>query len=299
MFPIVFSTDHNFVMPTCVTIHSLLKTANPGVNYDIYLIVDSGVDTKDKKLLQQQVEKDNNESRINFIDIGDTFENGFEIRNISKACYNRLMIPWVIPNYDKIIYSDVDIIFKGDISELYNTDLKDALVAGVGGSVWNKGIIKKYLQKINADSEEYINSGFLLINSKLQREENLKERYLTLSRKKFLYQDQDIINLVCKGKIKKLPNSYNVKPIDCYNYEMNQIKVIHYMGQKPWDHFTFQWVDWWDYYNTSVVYDPQLNKNLSKKIMTYQYQIKSKSIVMKQKFKFLINYFMINKYKQN
>ena len=56
------------------------------------------------------------------------------------------------------------------------------------------GAVNKYMNKIGADAVNYINSGFLLINAKKQREENLKDRYLELSKKKFIYQDQDIIN---------------------------------------------------------------------------------------------------------
>lgn len=197
--PIVFSTDHNYVMPTCVTIHSLLTTSKPGISFDINIIIDPDVTEKDKEVLTLQISKDNKGSSINFIEIGDTFNKGFEIRDISRACYNRLMIPWLLPQYDKVVYSDVDIIFTGDISSLYNIDLGESLVAGVGGKTWTKGIICKYLKKIGAPTESYINSGFLLINSSLQRKEGLKEKYLDLSKRKFIYQDQDIINIVCKG----------------------------------------------------------------------------------------------------
>lgn len=288
--PIVFSTDHNYVMPTCVTIHSLLINAKPEVNYDINVIIDPNVTEEDKKILQKQVKEDKELSSIKFIEIGETFNNGFEIRDISRACYNRLMIPWLLPQYEKIVYSDVDIIFTGDISEVYDFDLGNSLVAGVGGITWTKGIVKKYMDKIGADSENYINSGFLLINAALQRKEDLRDKYLELSKRKFIYQDQDIINLVCKGMISKLPKVYNVGPEDYYNYPRGNAKVIHFFGFKPWAHFTYSWNKWWEIYNTSICYDPIFAKKVSSKILRWNAVIKVKLKSFKQKTKFVQQY---------
>lgn len=286
--PIVFSTDHNFVMPTGVTIHSLLKHANPENTFEINVIIDSDVTEEDKDSLKKQVGKDCPDSCINFINIGDTFEKGYEIRGISRACYNRLLIPWLFPQYDKVIYSDVDIIFRVDISPVFSFDLEPYLVAGIGGEVWNKGLIKKYLEKIGADSSEYINSGFLLINSKKQRQQNLKEKYIELSQKKFLYQDQDIINLVCKGKIGHLPKVYNLKPVDIYQYEPGQIKVVHFIGLKPWNSFTYGWRYWWNEYEESCFYDAGLEKKVSGRILRWNEELKKIVKTSRQKIKFLI-----------
>lgn len=288
LLPIVFSTDHNFVMPTCVTIHSLLKHAQ--VAYDIFIIIDKDVSVSDKELLIKQVNIHNGDNKINFIEIGDTFSKGYEIRGISKACYNRLLIPWLIPQYDRIVYSDVDIIFKKDISEVYKIDLKSDLIAGVGGKTWTKGIIRNYLKKIGANPEEYINSGFLLINSKQQRDEALKERFLELSRKKFLYQDQDIINLVCKGRIFKLPPIYNVSPSNYSFIGNNEAKIIHFFGLKPWKYFTYSWQEWWYVYETSIVYSWEYAKKVSDKILNPAVFLEMKRKILIQKFKFLLKY---------
>lgn len=293
--PIVFSTDHNYVMPTCVTIHSLLFTADKDTNFDINVIIDSNVNEEDKEKMRREVEPFGDRSRISFVEIGNTFSDGFEIRDISKACYNRLLIPWLLPQYDKVIYSDVDIIFKGDISSAYNIEAGDNLVFGVGSEVWKKGLIFKYLKKINLDPEEYINSGFILINSKLQREQNLKDRYLELSKHKFLYQDQDIINIVCKGKIGHLPYKFNVKPIDYKTITSGDTKVIHFFGLKPWNYFTYSWMEWWETYKTSRIFDPAYNFEVSKKILKLTTEIKKVRKIGNQKYKFVMGYLTFRK----
>lgn len=293
-FPIVFSMDHNYVMPTCVAIHSLLINTEEETIFDIYVIIDPNVNDTDKDLLRHQVKKDHPLSEINFLEIGDTFESGYEIREISRACYNRLMIPWLLPQYDKIVYSDVDVIFRNSITDVFDIDITDYFVAGVGGMVWTKGIVNKYLKKIGADYDNYINSGFLLINASLQREEQLKGKYLELSKKKFIYQDQDIINLVCKGRIKKLPGTYNVSPSEAYLLPAEEVKMIHYFGFKPWTHFTYSWDLWWDSYRTAMVFNGEYAKKISERILKWDAVLTTKKKEIHQKIRFLQLYLKVN-----
>ena len=42
---------------------------------------------------------------------------------ISLATYYRLLIPELIPNEDRILYLDCDIIVRKSLSDLYNRDL--------------------------------------------------------------------------------------------------------------------------------------------------------------------------------
>lgn len=284
--PIVFSTDHNFVTPTCVTILSLLKTSLPQTEFIINIIASPDIDEADRDIIKKQIEISGKKSELYFVDIGKVFSSGYETRGISTACYSRLLIPWLFPQYDKVIYSDVDVIFKGDISEVYNVDLENNLVAGVTGEVWNRGLIKKYLEGLNLVPENYVNSGFLLINSKLQRERNLNERYMELVKNNYVYQDQDIINIACKGYIFHLPAAFNVKPSLAYT-SCHEVKMIHYIGLKPWTYFTYCWDDWWEVCKESVVFSPEDYKKLSSQILniSFRYKILKKQITENIKFR--------------
>ena len=268
MLPVVFSTDHNYVMPTGITIASLLLKKEDE-EYDIYVLISSNVTNEDKVMLSRQVEKLAPLSKISFIEMGDKFNNGYEIREISTACYYRLMIPWLIPHIDKIIYCDVDIVFKTSLRNLYNTELGDNLVAGATPNMsdgWKK--YKNYFDKIGIDYKEYINSGVLVINSRLQREQHLDKEYNRLSKYKFLYQDQDIINLACKGKICHFNNRYNMMP-QLYATKDDLINevIIHYTGDKPWKSFTYAWDEWWSVYKLTIFFDGKFYHDVSKNIL--------------------------------
>ena len=275
MIPVVFSTDHNYVMPTGITICSLLlhPSSEP---YDIYVLEGSDVDENDRKLLRRQVAERSAESRINFIHMGDAFQGSYEIRSISTACYYRLLIPWLLPQYDKIIYSDVDIIFRTGLSEVYHMDLGDSLVAGAATSPGGWRAIEKYIKKLKLDPDQYINSGMLLINAKEQRAENLDKVYKELSTRKFTFQDQDIINLACKDRIAHFDMQYNLSAI-LYKQkpEFSDRVVIHYAGPKPWREFTWAWDAWWEVYNQSIFKDDAFYYHTMKQIARPKGQVKN------------------------
>lgn len=275
MIPIVFSTDHNYIMPTGVTIASLLINRE-NIDYDIRILISPDVTKEDKELIKQQIFSIAPSSKLSFFEMGSYFQNGFEIREISSACYFRLLIPWIFPDVDKIIYCDVDIIFKTSLEGLFSIDLEDSYVAGsypnfVDG--WKP--YQKYFRKLSLDYRKYINSGILLINSKLQRDKNLKKEYLELAKRKFIYQDQDIINIVCKDKIKYFNNKYNLMPSN-YGLKEEYINdiIIHYTGDKPWKTFTYAWNEWWNIYEKSIFFDGEFYHQISKKIMNPKMQLK-------------------------
>lgn len=275
MIPIVFSTDHNYVMPAAVTICSLLESAQNEC-YDIYILSGESVTNDDKELLARQVKTKSPNSNISFIDMGNYFKDGFEIRGISRACYYRLMIPWILPHLDKVVYSDVDVIFKCPLKPLFDTDIEGKFVAGaltIKENRWKE--MEKYFSKIGADYKEYINSGMLVINSRLQREFELDKVYREYSSRKYLYQDQDIINIVCKGKIAHFNWRYNLNPESFgTSKELVDDVIIHYAGGKPWNEFTFAWVEWWRVFMLSVCADAKFYHEISAKILNKKYQLK-------------------------
>ena len=94
--------------PAIVSLTSLLENANSNTFYDIYIIYPNKYDytntpiTKLTDIYQR--------CKITYRPISDVFRGAFEIRGITTPAYYRLLIPELIPEYDKILYSDVDVI---------------------------------------------------------------------------------------------------------------------------------------------------------------------------------------------
>lgn len=262
--PIVFATDHNYVMPTGVAIHSLLKS---GEIYHIVVITGEDVTPLDKEMLKKEVTINSKESIIEFIESDGTFKDSPVSRHISNITYYRFLIPWLLPQYDKVIYCDPDVIFMTPLKKVYKgTDLKESLIAAVRRQYKEDTIYYKNVLSIGLDTNEYINAGFLIINCKMMRDLHLLPELIEMSKQEYLLLDQDILNLICKNKIVYLPNRFNVTSEKMTAELLEGESIIHYTGSKPWNDFKCCWIEWWTNYRESVFYNPNIYITVSEKI---------------------------------
>ena len=268
--PIVFSLDRNVEMPAGVCIESLLLNVGSDTFYDIY-ILHGPKDNFSHSLLNRLPDIHSN-CRLSYINVGDSFSHGFEIRGITIAAYYRLLAPILIPKYDKLIYCDIDMIIRSDLEYIYKTDLSDNYFGAVDISPYlEEKDIKYILETIHLDvNYGYFNSGALLINSAKLREDNMIDKFLERGRNQYTYQDQDIINIICNKKITRLPLSFNLTTYAYYSILTNKSWVfnseantalnngiIHYNGAKPWKEVCPNMDIWWSYYRKSIFYDEE------------------------------------------
>ncbi len=201
IIPIAFAFDNSLVMPACVCISSLLTNANADTFYDIF-ILHSEKKSIDKTELDKIPQYYNN-CKIQYRTVGDEFDDAFEIRGITTPAYYRLLIPELIPEYDKVIYSDVDVIFREDLNLFYQTDLGNNYLGAVDVGVAFRPKIRSYVQdelKLNP-SNGYFYSGNLILNGCLIRKEGVVQRFKELAKSAYTYQDMDVLNIACNGRI--------------------------------------------------------------------------------------------------
>lgn len=208
--PVVFSSDHAYIMPTGVAILSMLEKSSD-VECDIFILASSNVTDEDKDILVDIATP--YRATLTFIQMEDSFSGAYEVRGITEACYYRLLIPWLIPQYDKILYCDGDIVFVDSISRLYAVDVDSYYVSGKKPYRYNKKSFSDYAPKLGIEPGEYINSGVLVINSENMRRNSLRASFELEAKKNYKFQDQDILNIVCKGKIGTLSPEFNVTEI--------------------------------------------------------------------------------------
>ena len=272
--PIAFAFDNNLIEPAKICIFSLLSNAKKDTFYDIYILhsINNAFDQFDISSIQDHYSN----CRIRFVSVGSELDDSYEVRGITTPAYYRLLIPELIPGCDRILYSDVDVIFRSDLSDLYyNTDLDDYYVAGVDSIAHLIPDLSNYYKSERGTNPEgNIYSGNLIFNSKKMREDGVVDKFREHFRMKYKFQDMDIINLVCKGKIKYL------SPAFCYTtyisdfavnnrellktvwseeqiHEAQDTGIVHYNGQKPWKGTCINFDIWWEYYRKSPFYDPK------------------------------------------
>lgn len=266
LIPIVFATDSNYFPQTGVAIFSILKNSSKDKKFKIYILHSGDLKTKDKKKLEELLHGFNN-VEVMYYDCSHEFEEAHSvIPHISKPTFYRLNIPNYLKE-DVVIYLDSDVIVNKDISELFNFELGNSLLAGVLAPSWQQENtamehVKKKLGISNLKT--YINAGVLLINNKLMRQENTAEAFTSLLPVKFACNDQDILNKVCFGRIKLLPYKFNYfgshhaddSPIILKAFKKSEIDeasedpVIYHFADKnkPWNTFNNKKHEiWWKY----------------------------------------------------
>lgn len=274
VIPVVFAFDNNLTFPACVCISSLMMHAKQDTFYDIFIIHSENEELDRTNLDKMSTFYPN--CRIQYRTITDVFSDAFQIRGITTPTYYRLLIPELIPEYDKIIYADVDIIFRMDLSDVYATDLSKVYLAAtyeIDMNISENG--QKHIQSIaELTVGEYIQAGFLMMNCDLIRKDRLQERFLELTKQKFTFQDQDILNIACAGRIHILPWHYNMTTYSYYYMEKEPGKLeryanssfdiarhqsnIHYNGAKPWKSYAINFDIWWEYYRKSPFFESKL-----------------------------------------
>lgn len=305
--PIAFAFDNNLVLPACVCISSLMMSANEGTFYDIFILHSEQEELCRKDL--DRIPKYYPHCRINYIQVGGVFDNAFEIRGITTPAYYRLLIPELIPEYDKVIYSDVDVIFRMDLSELYEQDIDGYYLSAtrdLGMNLSKDG--RDYVRTLKVVNQgDYLQSGFIVLNSKLICKDNLVVKFKELSKLKLKFQDQDILNMACFGKVNFLSLEYNMTDYSFY-YVMNErerieqiycddsIEValnkgtLHFNGHKPWKKYCVNFDVWWESYRKSPFFDSKFYFDFF-----YSKLNELDQLSLWKRIKLLIRYFIIHR----
>lgn len=243
---------------------SILKTSLPSDEFHFYILCNQ-VEDKYKEYLKTL--KKFKDFEVTFFDIDmrefEKFPNAG--KHITNATYFRYKIAELCPDIDKMIYLDCDVIVNQSLSELFSTDLTGYYLGGVedvGYYYW-----KNYNPDFIYKDGFYINAGMLLINLDAWRKNNLFKKFVefTLNEaSKIAIGDQDVINQVCKGKIKQLDYKWNVQdsfyraePERANNPNCEQIieaannpAVIHYTNsRKPWSDLNMPKALLWLYFD--------------------------------------------------
>ncbi|MDD6072035.1 MAG: glycosyltransferase family 8 protein [Clostridiales bacterium] len=253
---IAFCFDEKMVYPAFVAIASLLDFKKDiNIHYDISCIC-SEMALNYEKEINTLVKKRDEESTVKFYRAPEQFSGAFEVRGITVSTYLRLLLHRVLPHNKKIIYADVDVLFQDSLKEMWETDISDCLLAGVKGAnnfkdTWKNLETQAYGSELKGLEGKYINAGILLMNLEKIRMWNPDEQWLQMSCKGYHYQDQDILNITCKDKIKFLDIRFNIqahlekKDFKAYarqniyseescNNAWKYPVILHYTGQKPW-----------------------------------------------------------------
>lgn len=244
---IVLAADSNYIIPVTVVLQSIFDN-NQEEDINIYLLyLENTLEDKDLKFLANCVQQ----RKSNFIRLKVKQEqiSGFPETRHGKAALLRLCLPDLLPELDKILYLDGDIIVNGNLSPLFSLDITSYYVAAGKDSA---GIYNRdYPISLGiASTHFYYNSGIILLNLAAFRKMDLigeMNKFTHENYQRISSPDQDFLNYICQNKTLYIPPKYNMnyaveKDILAQIWSKEEIReakkspvIIHYIGPvKPW-----------------------------------------------------------------
>jgi lipopolysaccharide biosynthesis glycosyltransferase len=120
-----------------------------------------------------------------------------------------------LPKLDRVIYTDCDVTFLDDLSELWHEDISGYYSGNCIDWGYDRDRVTNHFLNnckiaensfLMQDHRMYFNSGFMILNLAKIREDDIEEKSIYYAEKYsyFPFRDQDIINLVYYGKIKPI-----------------------------------------------------------------------------------------------
>ena len=270
---IAYITDAGYIVPTVVSLTSLVQNSKNNIHYNIYILHPSLEVEIQKMFLNYQ----SSNIKIELIDITNTLKlinikNNITKKNVTKTALVKFFLCDILKNIDKILYIDGDTLILSDLKDLYNSDIESYYCGAVRDVPW---VLhgKKKLNQIRF-SYDYFNSGVLLLNLDKMRSDLISSKLL---RTKYVLatglMDQDAFNYVFYNKVKFLPLNYNLIIDAIYRHILNgnisiddlnkkigsrytsfddmitSASIIHFGSfYKPWKFYDMLYSDLWYYF---------------------------------------------------
>ena len=281
---VVLICDDGYVMPTAVALTSIVKNAKADRMYNLYVLCDKVSIEKQELLLSISSQN----CLVKIVEVDSDKYKGFEKKysKVTKSSLLKFSIPEYLPEIEKALYIDGDIIANKDISSLFDKSIVDVYAAVISDGPKDLKHLAGGKQHLYYANPKYFNSGVMLLNLTKMREDDISAKLIDFRINEYNYfMDQDAFNRVFGSKvvhvgleydfllhlisfrnqdysIKQLVDFYSLKPYSDIDDLLDDVVIFHYTFEKPWKYFDIPMNEiWMKYYKQS----PYRNVNLNRK----------------------------------
>lgn len=281
---IAMAANDKFVPYLMTTIESIVRHASQEFFYEIVVMIHDATEQTKCYLCNWWSEYSN--IRIRLLDPVKFLKGkNFYVRgHFSVETYYRLLLQDLLPDIDKVLYIDADLIVQRDLADLFQTDVNGYLVAATldadTAGLYNGYFPEKkqYMDKVLKIEKpyQYFQAGVMLFNLSEFRKSFQTEKLLDFATSyEWELLDQDVLNYLCQGRVKYIDMAWNVMvdwdgirikdiislaPENLQKLYLNAREkpyIIHYAGpQKPWNDRSMDFGEFfWKYFCNTPFYE--------------------------------------------
>lgn len=225
---IAFSADRAYLPHTGAMLQSLLSRADTSRQINLFFL-HGNIEAQALAMFAEITQVHPN-AQLHLINAGAAFEGSYRSasRGPSNATYNRFLLFDLLPALDRLLYLDGDMIFHGDVAQIYDTDMGDHQIGAVPDYIMTRtlsgptstiepnvpdlGAYQRDVLSLNVDQRRrYFNAGLLLLNfGAMDVAATGAALMARAGQAAFLFRDQDILNVHFKDSYLPLEPRYNV-----------------------------------------------------------------------------------------
>ncbi len=222
MYDIAYITDENYILPTKVSLASLIEAVQDE-EVMVTIVTDNVASSSRQALLGLQT----GNVHINLVEADASLKNiNVQHPRITKAAFNKFRLCDFVPEADTLLFLDGDTLLYPGFLSIFQTDISNAYAAVVPDMV--------AMRDLNCHSElaldSYFNSGVMLFNLAKIRADSLPQAFFNdiAKRSHARFMEQDTLNVVFGHQIVKISLAYNC--IDAYAVNYSEREILDFFG---------------------------------------------------------------------
>ena len=266
---VVFICDDGYVLPTVVAIQSLVENGLDGRAAAVHVVCADLSDANERLFERFASETISvHVVRASATDLASLHHGGGDMCVATPAALLKFSLGELLPDLDRVLYLDGDVLVRGSLAPLWDEPLDGWLLAAAPdtGTLYCR-------RPIHREVKTYFNSGVMLLNLALMRQEKCAEKLRAAKRamQDHALMDQDVFNRVCDGRVKILSPRWNTlfqnlsRAFRSGGFVLSEFNarfgtrhgsisdlgreavVLHFASKdKPWNDETVPYADAWD-----------------------------------------------------
>ena len=240
---IFFGIDNKYIYHALITIMSLSE--NSGQSIYQFHIISSELDETDAELFIKILA--GTQHGLIFHHAGDNLFNSLPTTTLfTRATYYRLLAPMLVPDAQRVLYLDADMVCLKSPDELWAMPMEEQVIALVVAENQQS----KLANNVGLKNEKYFNAGMMMIDVAQWNNGHISEQafnILNTPSRHFTYLDQDALNIVLEGLVRYIDRRFNYIEMlahdeQGYNTDVPaDTCIVHYAGaDKPWQEWNTQ-----------------------------------------------------------